>query len=209
MFKRAPGFFDVVAYTGNGTYARTDLKVNMTPELVITKRKDSSSSWGVHLVSGGSTYRMYFDNSAASGGSYDVPSAGTSGRIGMSNNANGTWNVSGGEYTSLCFASVDGISKIGFYTGTGNNVNVDCGFSSGARFIMIKCVAGGSTNWYVWDKTSGIGSGNDPFFLIDSAAEYTNTDYIDPLNSGFTVTVNAGSTVLNYPGATYMFLAIA
>ena len=209
QFRRAPGVFDVCDYRGNGTYARPDLKVNMTPELVITKRKDSSSSWGVHLASGGSAYRMYFDNSAASGGSYDVPSAGTSGRIGMSASANGTWNVSGGEYTSLCFASVDGISKIGYFTGTGNNVNVDCGFSSGARFIMIKRIGGGTSNWYVWDKTSGIGSGNDPWFSIDSGAEYTNTDYIDPLNSGFTVTSNAGSTVLNYPGSTYMFLAIA
>ena len=209
QFRRAPGVFDVCDYRGNNNAYRTDLKVNMTPELVITKRKDSSGDWGVHLASGGSSYRMYFDNSAASGGMYDVPSAGTSGRITMGNGANGTWNVSGGEYTSLCFASVDGISKVGYYTGTGNNVNVDCGFSSGARFIMIKRVGGGPSSWYVWDTTSGIGSGNDPWFSIDTGDEYTNTDYIDPLNSGFIVTSNAGSTVLNYPGSTYMFLAIA
>ena len=39
-------------------------------------------------------------------------------------------------------------------------------------------------------------------------AEVTNTDYIDPLNAGFTVTSSAPAA-LNTSGGTYLFLAIA
>ncbi|NBQ50080.1 MAG: hypothetical protein EBU35_05495, partial [Marivivens sp.] len=64
-------------------------------------------------------------------------------------------------------------------------------------------------DWYVYDSTRGIVGGNDPYLLINStAAEVTNTDYIDPLNSGFTVTSSAPAG-LNASGGTYIFLAIA
>jgi hypothetical protein len=44
--------------------------------------------------------------------------------------------------------------------------------------------------------------------LNSTAAEVTNTDYIDPLSSGFTVTSSAPAA-LNASGGTYIFLAIA
>ena len=61
----------------------------------------------------------------------------------------------------------------------------------------------------MWDSARGIVSGNDPYMQLNSAsAEVTNTDYIDPLSSGFTITSNAGSD-LNHNGGSYVFLAIA
>ena len=64
-------------------------------------------------------------------------------------------------------------------------------------------------DWYVWDSARGIVAGNDPYVLVNSAAaEVTNTDYIDPLNAGFTVTSSAPAA-LNTSGGTYIFLAIA
>jgi hypothetical protein len=99
---------------------------------------------------------------------------------------------------------------VGSYTGTGADLNVDCGFSAGARFILIKRTDPGSTgDWYVWDSARGISAGNDPYLLLNStAAENTSTDYIDPLASGFTVTSSAPAA-LNASGGTYIFLAIA
>ncbi len=106
------------------------------------------------------------------------------------------------------FASLDGISKVGTYSGTGNNVDVDCGFTAGARFVLIKRTDS-SGDWYVWDTVRGIVAGDDPYLLLNStAAEVTSTDYIDPLNSGFTVTSSAPAA-LNASGNTYLFLAIA
>ena len=64
-------------------------------------------------------------------------------------------------------------------------------------------------DWYVWDSVRGITAGNDPYLLLNStAAEVTNTDYVDPLSSGFTVTSSAPAA-LNASGGTYIFLAIA
>lgn len=41
MFKRAPGFFDVVAYEGNGVAGRTvDHNLEVEPEMVITKKRN-------------------------------------------------------------------------------------------------------------------------------------------------------------------------
>ena len=71
-------------------------------------------------------------------------------------------------------------------------------------------VAGATgTNWYIWDSTRGIVSGNDPYFAINNNnAQVTNTDYIDPLSSGFTVTSSAIASI-NTDGGSYVFLAIA
>ena len=64
-------------------------------------------------------------------------------------------------------------------------------------------------DWYLWDSARGIVAGNDPYTLLnDTAAEVTNTDYIDPLASGFTVTSSAPAA-LNNNGGTYIFYAIA
>ena len=123
--------------------------------------------------------------------------------------SNGTQlNQSGYPYVGYLFATLDGISKVGSYTGTGSNINVDCGFTAGARFVLIKRTDS-TGDWYVWDTLRGIVSGNDPYKLLNSnAAQVTNTDYIDPLNAGFTVTSSAPAA-LNTSGGTYLFLAIA
>ena len=52
MWRRAPGFFDVVAYEGNPTndFAGTDfIKTNLgvAPEMMWTKRRDGSFKWAV------------------------------------------------------------------------------------------------------------------------------------------------------------------
>ena len=87
-------------------------------------------------------------------------------------------------------------------------MNVDCGFSAGARFVIIKRTDG-SGDWYVYDSVRGIVAGDDPFLALNTnTAQTTNTDYIDPLSSGFTVTSSAPSQ-LNASGGTYLFLAIA
>ena len=63
--------------------------------------------------------------------------------------------------------------------------------------------------WYVWNSARGIVSGNDPYYRANTTdQEVTGTDYIDPLNSGFTVTSSANAEV-NANGGNYMFYAIA
>ena len=79
---------------------------------------------------------------------------------------------------------------------------MDCGFSSGSAFILVKRTDS-TSDWYVWDNARGIVSGNDGYVLLNSsAAEVTNQDYVDPLNSGFQIA--SGFTT-----GDYIFYAIA
>jgi hypothetical protein len=109
-----------------------------------------------------------------------------------------------------------GISKIGAYTGNGGSLDIDCGFSAGARFVMIKGTSFDSS-WLIFDTARGITSAAslDPALQLNSAdAELNNADYdpLSPLASGFTDRYDAyyGSTKnININAAEYVYLAIA
>ena len=91
-----------------------------------------------------------------------------------------------------------------------NNISIiiDCGLTGGARFVLIKKTSG-TGSWYVWDSARGIVSGNDPYLLLNStAAEVTNTDYIDTYSAGFEISSTAPSEI-NENGGSFIFLAIA
>jgi hypothetical protein len=212
MFKRATGFFDVVAYTGDGTGARAiPHNLGVVPEWVIFKRRENSENWynyhDKNLSPNANWWLNYLildnTNATASSSSFDEPN---NANINLA--SNNFFNGSGKEYIVYLFATLAGVSKVGSYTGTAADLNVDCGFSAGARFILIKRTDS-TGDWYYWDSERGIVAGNDPYLLLNStAAEVTGTDYIDPLASGFTVTSSAPAA-LNASGGTYIFLAIA
>jgi hypothetical protein len=213
MFKRATGFFDVVAYTGDGTYDGSyNVNHNLTvaPEIIIAKSRSDADYWSVyHTGLTSDTYQINMNLTGAqlnTGQSWGPIS--TTFKPQYAGNANYSKNHSGRTYIAYLFATLAGVSKVGSYTGTGADLNVDCGFSAGARFILIKRTDD-TGDWYVWDSVRGIVAGNDPYLLLNTtAAQVTNTDYIDPLSSGFTVTSSAPAA-LNASGGTYIFLAIA
>jgi len=211
MFKRAPGFFDVVAYTGTGSARTVNHNLSAIPELVIVKkRNDSGTHWGVYNSFIGNTKGLNLnrDKPAESNSTSDLWNNTSPTLTNFSVNTRDTVNASNEPYIAFLFATRSNISKVGNYTGTGNDVNVDCGFSSGARFVLIKRTDS-DAEWFLFDTLRGIVSGNDPYLLLSTTgAQVTNTDYIDPLSSGFTVTSSA-PTGLNASGGTYIFLAIA
>jgi hypothetical protein len=203
MWKRAPGYFDVVTYSGNSTNNR-ELKhnLNVIPEMVWFKSRSDVKNWHVYTAATGNTITgtlneatLFEDNSA---GMASSPTA-SSIFLKNSNENNGT----GLTYIAYLFATVAGVSKVGSVSHTsGSATNVDCGFTSGARFILLK-VTDSSGSWFVYDTARGIVAGNDARLKLDStAAENTGNDDIDPLSSGFTITstVSTGS---------YIFYAIA
>ena len=213
-WKRAPNFFDVVAYTGNGTSSntvRTDAiphNLGVQPEMVWVKRRDTTSEWVVAHKDYGSGY-LNLTNAFAT---YSSLSTTHNDNFTETNFKIGAWqqeanfNVSGATYIAYLFASVDGVSKVGSYTGTGATLNIDCGFSNGARFVMIK-KASDTGQWVVFDTERGIVAGNDArLFLNFTTAETSNFDDIDPLSSGFTLN---NVSLCNASGASYIFYAIA
>jgi hypothetical protein len=205
MWKRAPGFFDVVAYTGDGAASRTvPHNLGVAPEIIISKARNGTVQWGVYhkdLYEPNDNI-VFLDNSNAKTSYTSFESVGaTSFDVHQGFNLN--YN-----YIAYLFATLPGVSKVGSYTGTGTTLNVDCGFTAGARFVLIKRTDS-TGDWYVWDTARGIIAGNDPYLLLNStAAEVTNTDYIDPLSSGFQISSTAPAAI-NASGGTYIFLAIA
>ena len=221
MFRRAPGFFDVVAYTGNQTERDISHNLGVVPDMVIVKRRDSSEDWvvggpAVNATSGsypGFLFNGILNSSSFFGATgesdtgavFRIPTDGhTDSTLKMGNNAD--VNLSGGDYIAYLFATLPGISKVGSYTGNGTSQTIDCGFTTGARFVLIKRTDSNG-DWHVYDSERGIVAGNDPRLELNTnSAEDTGSDDIDPASSGFSVTSNAD---VNTNSAEYIFLAIA
>ena len=210
MWKRAPSFCDVVAYTGDGTTGRTvSHNLGVAPEMMWVKRRDAAQDWKVYHT--GLTSASYFlDLNGSAAESASTVWAGTDPTDAVfSVGSNNSINASGGTYIAYLFASVAGVSKVGSYTGNGTSQNIDCGFSSGARFVLIKSSTQ-ATEWFLFDTERGIVSGNDPALLLDTTdAEYTSYDLVDPYSSGFAVNYVGAFNGTNTSGQTYIFYAIA
>jgi len=211
-FRRAPGFFDVVCYTGDGTTLGRNVPMNLgvTPELVFIKARSATSDWFVGDSGGFANQLRYYStfrlNTTAARGTntftytYTPPVS----TFGVPDVA----NVNGTTYVAYLFASCPGVSRVGSYTGTGATQVINCGFAAGARFILIKRTDS-TGDWFVWDSARGIVAGNDPYLTLNTAnAEVTNTDWVDTAASGFELS-NAAGNLVNTNGGSYIFLAIA
>ena len=205
MFRRAPGFFDVVCFTQTTTTAAQTISHNLTvtPELVIAKPRSAVSDWQAFPIALNNRLNLnttlaastYAPLSSVTSTSFSYPMADLGVSIGTT-------------FVAYLFATCPGVSKVGSYTGTGTTKQIDCGFAAGARFVLIKRTDS-TGDWYVWDSARGIVAGNDPYLLLNStAAEVTNTDYVDTYSAGFEISSTAPAAI-NANGGTFIFLAIA
>jgi hypothetical protein len=110
-------------------------------------------------------------------------------------------------YIAYLFASVPGISKVGTYTGNGTSQTIDCGFTAGARFVMIKRTDS-TSQWPILDSSR---SPNNQVILNLNAnladGEYSGFGNQDFLSNGFKLrTTDSG---FNTNGATYIYMAFA
>ena len=209
MWKRAPGYFDVVvtkAIDGNVNH-----NLGVVPELVIYKRKDGTDEWYVCTPADG---YLILDKTNRSGGygngSYLTNAYGAQATATTVNS--GYWATGNATYDIIIylFATLAGISKVGTYVGSSSGVvTVDCGFTSGARFVLIKR-NDAVGDWYVYDSVRGINSSaDDPYLLLNTSdAGVTNTNNIEPHSSGFQLT-QQGANPVSINGGTYVFYAIA
>jgi hypothetical protein len=211
--QRAPSVFDVVCYTGNSVQGRTIThNLGVKPELMIVKSRSNGISWQVYSATETATKYMLLDSSQGSNtASFDWNNTEPTSSVFTIQGTGGTGlevNWTGYTYIAYLFATCAGVSKVGSYTGTAALLTVNCGFTSGARFVLIKRTDS-TGDWYVYDSARGITSGNDPYLLLNTtAAEVTGTNYVDTTSVGFQVTAAAPSG-LNASGGTYIFLAFA
>ena len=221
FFKRAPGFFDVVTYTGNGVQGRNiSHSLGVAPNLIIVKNRDTSNDdWHTYVSGithlsvygsdpdslGNNAARLYLnetdDAQFSASGSWDHahPTA-TTFRVGDTGGTNGN----GENLIAYLFATLPGISKVGSYTGTGSARNLDFGFTAGARFFLFKRTDD-SQNWGLFDTGRGITAGNDYYITLNEQDAQLTGDYVDPYSAGISLT----GSVANNSGATFIYLAIA
>ena len=213
FMRRAPSFMDVVCYTGTGSALTVSHNLAAVPELIIGKnRTTAGNNWPVLFNFASTTMNYGFLNltnscpndTYANVGVFSAAPTSTS----MFLLSSGSMNTSANNHVAYLFATCAGVSKVGSYTGTATTKQIDCGFTAGARFVLIKRTDS-TGDWYVWDTARGIVSGNDPYLLLNSTdAEVTSTDYIDTYSAGFEISSTAPAAI-NANGGTYIFLAIA
>jgi hypothetical protein len=212
-FRRAPSFMDVVMYTGTGVTNRTVThNLTVAPELLFVKSRSNIQAWSA-LCTLNSGLQGQLNTTAAleapsaakwgNGSVYVAPTASVF-TVGTDNET----NASGWTYVAYLFATCAGVSKVFSYTGNGSSQTINCGFTGGARFILIKR-RDSTGNWFVWDTARGIVAGNDPYIRLNlSDAEVTSNDTIDTDSTGFVVN-QVTATNVNVTSATYIGLAIA
>jgi hypothetical protein len=204
-FKRAPGFFDVVCYTGTNVGSRTVThNLGVTPGFIIIKRRNTAVFSWYCWHEGYTGAGLYLNDSVI----YTGDTAGFSTTQSDSNivlSSSTVLNASNTTYVAYLFATLAGVSKIGTYTGNGSSVTVTTGFQP--RFILVKRTDS-TGNWIVGDSARGLVAGDDPFLLLNStAAETTNQDWVDITSTSFTVNETAANA--NVSTATYIYLCVS
>ena len=198
FFRRATGFLDVVLWTGNLNHVHTH-SLGVTPQLIFEKSRSTTENWVITYVPNNTYSFLNTTNAFAALGGGNIHNE-TQFSTGM--------DTPGTTYVAYLFATLPGVSKVGSYTGNGISQTIACGFSTSARFILIKR-ADSAGDWYVWDTARGIVLGNDPHISLNSAAsaEVTSDNSITSDPSGFIVN-QVAATNINVTSATYVFLAI-
>ena len=208
-FTRARRFFDMASYRGDGTTPRTIVhNLGVKPELIISKTTSTAANWVVYasLLTAASGLLLNTSDPVLIGTPYwaGVEPTDTSFTVGSGFDVNSNTRT----YINYLFASCPGLSQIGTYTGNATTNQIDCGFTNGAKFVLIKRFDA-IGDWFVWDTARGIGTGNDPYSRLNQpSGETAGTDYIDPYASGFEIS-NTAPSGINASGGRYLFFAIA
>ena len=213
MWKRHAGF-DVVAYKGDGVAGKQiPHSLSKTPEMIWIKNSDRGEAWRVYHkgLNGGTTPHNYGlklnTNDAESAVTIWNQTAPTSTHFTI--NADSGVNHDGEDMRAFLFASVDGISKVGTYSGSSGDVTVTTGFQP--RLVILKRFTGaaGTGDWFVYDTTRGFtGSGDDDKALkLNSSAAQTTMTIGTVTSTGFTITMQGSSH--NSAGSTYLYYAHA
>ena len=188
MWKRHAGL-DVVTYTGNNSTKVVNHSLGRVPEMIWIKARNDAQNWLAYHkgLNGGTTPWNYHImlNSDAAEGAYSFINQPTTTDFTVTSG----WQANGKNYAAMLFASVDGISKCGYYTGDGSSsMNIECGFTP--RFVIMKRI-NTTGNWVTYDTTrgwSGDNSGADADKMLKLDTNGAQVDYAwgsGPYSTGF------------------------
>ena len=216
MWKRGADF-DVVTYKGNGVARQISHSLSKTPEMIWVKNRTEAREWSVgHIGLDGGTnpweHYAILNSSSDENGSLasGVNIFWGSGAPSATHFNVGNWNTvneNNKQHIAMLFASVDGISKCGYYDGTGSAGHViTTGFTP--RFLIIK-TTNAANGWFTYDSLRGLGSGADPYLQLqaNNAQDTSGADVFATSSTGFTINQNYSS--VNASGGSYIYYAHA
>lgn len=207
-FKRAPKVFDIVTFTGTSVVASIPHGLQTAPQLILFKN-NYYTSWQVYAAPLGNNKSLVLNESTAAITSNFLNNT-TPTATEFTVSSNYLVNYSGALTTAYLFATCPGVSKVGSFVGDStDNRFIDCGFTGGARFVLIKANATGF-NWCVFNYASGMTSSNSPFLVMNSSDSALQSQFSGTLwqtAGGFSV--KASGTAMNQLDYTYIYLAIA
>lgn len=203
VLKAAPQFMTTVRWRGNGQAGRTVAhNLKAVPDVIMV-RFQGSNGWEMY----------YGDNTKYVSPSYSTAAATSSTRWNNTSptdthftlGTDGGVNNNGSYYKAWLFKALPGISDMGTYTGNGTSQTITTSLLNTPRFIMIKNL-GGNDHWWVYDSNRGIVAGDDPAFRWNTSNNVYNTDAVDPLSNGFSVTSYSG---VNSNGYEFFYICFA
>ena len=214
MWKRGHGF-DVVNYKGTGADTQHKHNLNRVPEMMWMKSNyNIADAWEVwhHGLNGGSsplTYGIKLNNTGAQHADGVNRWARLPTSTHFSVKTDSGVNHSSGYFTAFLFASVDKISKVGYYEGNGSTSErtITVGFQP--RFVVVRNVDD-SAEWELLDTTRGWASGSNDQRLYWNGTNAQDTGLNDiggPTSTGFTITENHSNWNAN--GYSYIYYAHA
>jgi len=201
--------FSIVTFTGTGNDGDSyGHGLTSAPELVIPKRRDSTSNWQGYAFDGGNSQYWYLNLTNAFVSTSGNSAASSSSVI--TTDGSGDSNPNGGTVVSYCFHSVQGYSKIGRYTGnsSADGAFVYTGFKP--AWVMFK-KSSGVDGWGIFDNKRGYQNATNPLDAYlqpnTNGAESAESDSIDFLSNGFKWRISSGFR--NESGSTYIYMAFA
>ena len=213
MWRRAPGFMDVVCYEGDGQAGR-EIPHNLgaVPEMMWVKCRsksdtDTAYGWWVYSSVINRTLLLNQDNAGSSGNNVvwndAVPDINNL-TVGSYKGTNHGLEL----YIAYLFASVPGISKVGSYTGNGLDQEIDCGFTNGARFVLVKRTDAAG-DWLVQDSLRGLTGEINKAISLNSSGAQVSGEYTRTYPAGFIAMNNSAADNVNASGGEYIYMAIA
>ena len=199
--------FSIVTYTGTGASATFGHGLSKAPEISFYKIRSEAYQWMVYIGNTlSSTGLVLNDDSAVSspGGTYGTHDADTFNLI-----TNADVNGSSKTYVSYHFHSVDGYSKVGSYTGNGDDDGAFIYTGFRPAWVMIK-KSSGVNEWAIWDNKRPTFNVTDDIIYpnLSNAEASDNANGLDFCANGVKLR-NAAGDLFNASGGTYIYMAFA
>ena len=195
----------IISYTGTGSSGTVAHGLGTTPSMVwIFNRTDGGNGHIFHKALGSTQYLLHASTLAVQ--NYSPVGIGsltsTTFSVGTVSGVNG----SGKNYIAYVFSDVQGLSKVGSYTGNGNSDGPMIYLGFKPAVVYRKIYSGADSHFIIDNKR--LGRNPDQAYLFPNATQAeSDIERVDFLSNGFKIRTTDGGD--NGSGGTYIYYAVA